>query len=122
MFIGEAPGADEDREWASPSSVGRAGQLLTRIIAAMGFTSDDVYIANVPQMPSRHASWRAWQSAGPRPRRDGDGSSGSDRTNGIDPADEASSAGADAVSDRRGFVNRWEDCAAAGMPAAKTPF
>jgi DNA polymerase len=54
MFIGEAPGADEDR--AGEPFVGRAGQLLTRIIAAMGFTRDDVYIANVlkcrPDMPA----------------------------------------------------------------------
>src|SRR4030095_12269151 len=45
MFIGEAPGADEDRQ--GEPFVGRAGQLLTKIIAAMGFTRDDVYIANV---------------------------------------------------------------------------
>ena len=53
MFIGEAPGADEDRQ--GEPFVGRAGQLLTRIIAAMGFSRDDVYIANVlkcrPHMP-----------------------------------------------------------------------
>lgn len=53
MFIGEAPGADEDRQ--GEPFVGRAGQLLTKIIAAMGFTRDDVYIANVlkcrPHMP-----------------------------------------------------------------------
>jgi len=53
MFIGEAPGADEDRE--GEPFVGRAGQLLTRIIATMGFTRDDVYIANIlkcrPDMP-----------------------------------------------------------------------
>ncbi len=53
MFIGEAPGADEDRQ--GEPFVGRAGQLLTKIIAAMGFTRDEVYIANVlkcrPDMP-----------------------------------------------------------------------
>ena len=53
MFIGEAPGADEDRQ--GEPFVGRAGQLLTKIIAAMGFSRDDVYIANVlkcrPDMP-----------------------------------------------------------------------
>jgi uracil-DNA glycosylase len=53
MFIGEAPGADEDRQ--GEPFVGRAGQLLTRIIGAMGFTRDDVYIANIlkcrPDMP-----------------------------------------------------------------------
>ncbi len=45
MFIGEAPGADEDAQ--GEPFVGRAGQLLTRIIAAMGFSRDDVYIANI---------------------------------------------------------------------------
>lgn len=54
MFIGEAPGADEDRQ--GEPFVGRAGQLLTRIIAAMGYSRDDVYIANVlkcrPDMPA----------------------------------------------------------------------
>src|SRR6202011_1418481 len=53
MFIGEAPGADEDAR--GEPFVGRAGQLLTKIIAAMGFTRADVYIANVlkcrPDMP-----------------------------------------------------------------------
>ena len=53
MFIGEAPGADEDAQ--GEPFVGRAGQLLTKIIAAMGFGRDDVYIANVlkcrPDMP-----------------------------------------------------------------------
>jgi uracil-DNA glycosylase family 4 len=45
MFIGEAPGADEDAQ--GEPFVGRAGQLLTKIIAAMGFSRADVYIANV---------------------------------------------------------------------------
>ncbi len=45
MFVGEAPGADEDRQ--GEPFVGRAGQLLTRIIEAMKFTRDNVYIANV---------------------------------------------------------------------------
>ena len=45
MFIGEAPGADEDRQ--GEPFVGRAGQLLTKIIQAMELTRDDVYIANV---------------------------------------------------------------------------
>ena len=45
MFVGEAPGADED-EHGVPF-VGRAGQLLTRIIEAIGLRRDDVYIANV---------------------------------------------------------------------------
>ena len=54
MFIGEAPGADEDHQ--GEPFVGRAGQLLTRIIKAMGFTREDVYIANIlkcrPDMPA----------------------------------------------------------------------
>ncbi len=45
MFIGEAPGADEDRQ--GRPFVGRAGQLLTRLIDKMGFDRADVYIANV---------------------------------------------------------------------------
>ena len=45
MFVGEAPGADEDAQ--GEPFVGRAGQLLTRIIEAMGFRREDVYIANV---------------------------------------------------------------------------
>lgn len=53
MFVGEAPGADEDAE--GEPFVGRAGQLLTKIIQAMGFTRETVYIGNVlkcrPDMP-----------------------------------------------------------------------
>ena len=45
MFVGEAPGADEDAQGVP--FVGRAGQLLTKMIEAMGFRRDDVYIANV---------------------------------------------------------------------------
>lgn len=45
MFIGEAPGRDEDI--AGAPFVGRAGQLLTDIIKAMGYSREDVYIANV---------------------------------------------------------------------------
>jgi uracil-DNA glycosylase family 4 len=45
MFIGEAPGHDEDLQ--GKPFVGRAGQLLTDIIKAMKLTRDDVYIANV---------------------------------------------------------------------------
>jgi DNA polymerase len=54
MFIGEAPGADEDQQ--GEPFVGRAGQLLTKIIKAMGFGRQDVYIANIlkcrPDMPT----------------------------------------------------------------------
>jgi uracil-DNA glycosylase len=45
MFVGEAPGADEDIQ--GEPFVGRAGQLLTKIIEAIGLQRDDVYIANV---------------------------------------------------------------------------
>ena len=45
MFVGEAPGADEDIQ--GEPFVGKAGQLLTKIIEAMGFAREDVYIANV---------------------------------------------------------------------------
>jgi DNA polymerase len=45
MFIGEAPGADEDRQ--GEPFVGRAGQLLTSMIRAIGLRREDVYIANV---------------------------------------------------------------------------
>jgi uracil-DNA glycosylase len=45
MFVGEAPGADEDVQ--GEPFVGRAGQLLTKIIEAIGLTREDVYIANV---------------------------------------------------------------------------
>ncbi|MGE0812126.1 MAG: uracil-DNA glycosylase family protein [Vicinamibacterales bacterium] len=45
MFVGEAPGEDEDRQ--GEPFVGRAGQLLTKIIEAIGLTREQVYIANV---------------------------------------------------------------------------
>jgi uracil-DNA glycosylase len=45
MFIGEGPGEEEDLR--GEPFVGRAGQLLTKIIEAMGLTRDQVYIANV---------------------------------------------------------------------------
>jgi DNA polymerase len=45
MFVGEAPGADEDR--TGVPFVGRAGQLLDRMLAAIGLLRSDVYIANV---------------------------------------------------------------------------
>lgn len=53
MFVGEAPGADEDAK--GEPFVGAAGQLLTKMIAAMGLSREQVYIANVlkcrPDMP-----------------------------------------------------------------------
>ena len=45
MFVGEAPGAEEDEQ--GEPFVGRAGQLLTRMIKVMGFERDEVYIANI---------------------------------------------------------------------------
>jgi len=45
MFVGEAPGGDEDIQGIP--FVGRAGQLLTKMIAAINFERDQVYIANV---------------------------------------------------------------------------
>ncbi|MFA7344269.1 MAG: uracil-DNA glycosylase [Terrimicrobiaceae bacterium] len=54
MFVGEAPGADEDEQ--GEPFVGKAGQLLTKMIQAMGFERSDIYIANVlkcrPDMPA----------------------------------------------------------------------
>lgn len=53
MFVGEAPGADEDEQ--GEPFVGAAGQLLTKIISATGLSRADVYIANIlkcrPDMP-----------------------------------------------------------------------
>ena len=45
VFVGEAPGADEDAQ--GEPFVGRAGQLLTKMIEAMGYARGDVYICNV---------------------------------------------------------------------------
>lgn len=54
MFVGEAPGADEDAQ--GEPFVGKAGQLLTKIIQTMGYTRETVYIGNVlkcrPDMPA----------------------------------------------------------------------
>ena len=54
FFCGEAPGADEEIQ--GEPFVGRAGQLLTKIIAAMGLTRQDVYIGNImnwrPELPT----------------------------------------------------------------------
>src|SRR2546429_7060678 len=54
MFIGEAPGVEEDAQ--GEPFVGRAGQLLTKIIKAMGCAREDVYIANIlkcrPDVPA----------------------------------------------------------------------
>jgi len=60
LFIGEAPGTDEDEQ--GEPFVGKAGQLLTRIIQAMGLTRDSVYIANIlkcrPDTPGQTAGNR----------------------------------------------------------------
>jgi DNA polymerase len=60
MFVGEAPGADEDRE--GEPFVGAAGQLLTRIIKTMGLSRETVYIANIlkcrPDTPGRSSGNR----------------------------------------------------------------
>ena len=60
LFVGEAPGAEEDEQ--GEPFVGKAGQLLTRIIKAMGFGRESVYIANVlkcrPDTPGETAGNR----------------------------------------------------------------
>ena len=65
MFVGEAPGADEDEQ--GEPFVGKAGQLLTKIIQTMGFSRDSVYIANIlkcrPDTPGQSAGNRKPTSA-----------------------------------------------------------
>ena len=60
MFVGEAPGADEDEQ--GEPFVGRAGQLLTKILQAAGLERADVYIANIlkcrPDTPGQTAGNR----------------------------------------------------------------
>jgi DNA polymerase len=60
MFIGEAPGADEDEQ--GEPFVGKAGQLLTKIIQTMGLSRETVYIANIlkcrPDTPGQSAGNR----------------------------------------------------------------
>jgi DNA polymerase len=60
MFVGEAPGADEDEQ--GEPFVGKAGQLLTKIIQTMGLQREDVYIANIlkcrPDTPGQSAGNR----------------------------------------------------------------
>lgn len=55
FFVGEAPGADEEKQ--GEPFVGRAGQLLTRMIQAMGLAREQVYIGNImnwrPEMPTK---------------------------------------------------------------------
>jgi DNA polymerase len=58
FFCGEAPGADEEIQGIP--FVGRAGQLLTKIILAMGLPREQVYISNImnwrPEMPTEHGN------------------------------------------------------------------
>jgi DNA polymerase len=60
MFVGEAPGADEDEQ--GEPFVGKAGQLLTKIIQTMGLNRDSVYIGNIlkcrPDTPGQSAGNR----------------------------------------------------------------
>jgi DNA polymerase len=60
MFVGEAPGADEDAQ--GEPFVGKAGQLLTKIIQTMGFSRQSVYIGNIlkcrPDTPGQSAGNR----------------------------------------------------------------
>lgn len=60
MFVGEAPGADEDIQ--GEPFVGKAGQLLTKIIQTMGLSREKVYIANIlkcrPDTPGQSAGNR----------------------------------------------------------------
>jgi DNA polymerase len=60
LFVGEAPGADEDEQ--GEPFVGRAGQLLTKIIEATGLKRSDIYIANIlkcrPDTPGQSAGNR----------------------------------------------------------------
>ena len=60
MFVGEAPGADEDEQ--GEPFVGKAGQLLTKIIQTMGQSRQTVYIANIFKMPPRHTGPERRQS------------------------------------------------------------
>ena len=61
VFVGEAPGRDEDRQ--GKPFVGRAGQLLTKIIASIGFAREEVYIANV--IKCRHPDLEEVQTCEP---------------------------------------------------------
>ena len=61
LFVGEAPGADEDAQ--GEPFVGAAGQLLTKMLKAMGLARGDVYIANIlkcrPDTPNQRTGNRA---------------------------------------------------------------
>lgn len=62
MFIGEGPGEDEDRQ--GEPFVGRAGQLLNKMLMAIGLSRDDVYIANIVKCrPPRNRNPAAEEAA-----------------------------------------------------------
>lgn len=66
MFLGEAPGADEDR--IGKPFMGRSGQLLDKMMKAVGLDRTSAYIGNiVPWRPpgNRNPTPRRWRSAGP---------------------------------------------------------
>ena len=66
IFIGEAPGADEDRQ--GEPFVGAAGQLLNRLLAKLGLSRDEVYITNVVKCrPPRNRNPEADEIAACRP-------------------------------------------------------
>ncbi len=75
MFVGEAPGRDEDEQGLA--FVGRAGQLLTKIIEAIGKKREDVYIANVIKCLRYNARVQlgdgSWERIGRLVRRQYDG-------------------------------------------------
>lgn len=75
MFVGEAPGRDEDEQGLA--FVGRAGQLLTKIIEAMGKKREDVFIANVLKCLRYNAQVQladgSWERIGRLVRRKYDG-------------------------------------------------
>ena len=54
LIVGEAPGAEEDRQ--GEPFVGRAGQLLNSMLRAIGLAREQVYIANVLEMPAARQS------------------------------------------------------------------
>lgn len=61
MFIGEAPGADEDAQ--GEPFVGRAGQLLTKIIGACGWAREELYICNILRCRPPGNRAPAWEEA-----------------------------------------------------------
>jgi DNA polymerase len=66
MFIGEGPGQDEDRQ--GEPFVGRAGQLLTKMLRAIGLRREQVYIANIVKCrPPRNRNPSAEEAAACRP-------------------------------------------------------